>query len=116
MRIVEVNDIASVATEISRGLRARGHDVTFIQPRLVGASLHPLVKPSVGPLRALDWAATVRRIRAGNYDVAHIHYAYLGNLGGLARMPYILHCHGTDLRGATVFTRPFIRNAIRDAR
>lgn len=116
MRIAEINDIASVASEIGAGLRARGHTVDHYYPRLVGARLHPQVKPVTGPIRALDWLDLVRRLRAGRYDLVHIHYAYLGNIGVLGGFPYILHCHGTDLRGGTFVTRPLIANAIRRAR
>ncbi len=116
MRIAEINDIASVASEIGAGLRARGHQVTLFHPRLVGANLHPQIKPITAPIRALDWLDLIRRIRAGNYDLIHIHYAYLGNVGALSNFPYILHCHGTDLRGATTVTRPLIRNALREAK
>lgn len=116
MRIAEINDIASVATEIGAGLRALGHEVDFFAPRLVGARLPSLVKPVTAPVRALDWLDIIRKVRAGNYDLAHIHYAYLGNLGRLGRIPYLLHCHGTDLRGETAFTRPLVRSAVRGAR
>ena len=116
MRIAEINDIASVASEIGAGLRARGHEVTLFHPRLVGASLHPQVKPITAPIRALDWVDMIRRIRRGNFDLVHIHYAYLGNVGALGGFPYILHCHGTDLRGSTLVTRPLIRRALREAR
>jgi glycosyltransferase involved in cell wall biosynthesis len=115
MRIAEINDIASVASEIGAGLRARGHDVTLFHPRLVGANLHPQVKPVTAPIRALDWMDLIRRIRRGNFDLVHIHYAYLGNVGALGGFPYILHCHGTDLRGSTLVTRPLIRRALREA-
>jgi glycosyltransferase involved in cell wall biosynthesis len=74
------------------------------------------VKPVTAPVRALDWLDIIRRVRAGKYDLAHIHYAYLGNLGWLGHIPYLLHCHGTDLRGQTAFTRPLIRTALRHAR
>jgi len=116
MRIAEINDIASVASEIGAGLRARGHEVTLFHPRLVGANLHPQIKPITGPVRALDWLDLIRRIKRGEYDLVHIHYAYLGNIGALGGFPYILHCHGTDLRGGTLFTRPLIRNALKAAR
>lgn len=116
MRVAEINDIAFVATEIGQGLRERGHTVDMFYPRLVGARLHPNIKPITGPVRALDWLDLIRRIRAGRYDVVHIHYAYLGNIGAMGGFPYILHCHGTDLRGSTAFTRPLIRNAIQQAR
>ncbi len=115
MRIVEINDIASVATELGAGLKARGHDVTLIQPRLVGAKLHPALKPVVGPVRAVEWLSLIRTVRQGNFDLAHIHYAYLGMLGALGKFPYILHCHGSDLRSPTTVTRPLIYRALRHA-
>ncbi len=115
MRIAEINDIASVASEIGAGLRARGHEVTLFHPRLVGARLHPNVKPVTAPIRALDWMDLIRRVRAGKFDLVHIHYAYLGNIGTIGGFPYLLHCHGTDLRGATAVTRPLIRRALRNA-
>jgi glycosyltransferase involved in cell wall biosynthesis len=115
MRIAEINDIASVASEIGAGLRERGHEVTLFHPRLVGARLHPNVKPITAPIRALDWMDLIRRVRAGKFDLVHIHYAYLGNVGALGGFPYLLHCHGTDLRGSTPVTRPLIRRALRNA-
>ena len=115
MRIAEINDIASVATEIAAGLRALGHEVDFFAPRLFGARLPTPIKPVTVPARALDWLDIVRHVRAGNYDLAHIHYAYLGNLGRLGHFPYLLHCHGTDLRGESAFTRPLVRSALRHA-
>ena len=115
MRIVEINDIASVASEIGAGLRARGDSVTLIQPRLVGARLHPWLKPTVSPARAIEWVQLIRAIRRGDYDLAHIHYVYLGMLGVLGRFPFILHCHGTDLREATAVTRPLIARALAHA-
>jgi glycosyltransferase involved in cell wall biosynthesis len=105
MRIAEINDVASVASELARGLRARGHVADLIQPRLIGGSLPVMVKPAVAPLRALDWADIVRRVRRDRYDLLHIHYAYLGVLGIAARRPYILHAHGADVWGLTPFTR-----------
>lgn len=115
MRIAEVNDIASVASELTRGLRERGHDVTLIQPRLFGARLHWAVKPIVGPIRALEWTRLVRRLRRERYDIIHIHYAYLGMVGVLGKFPYILHCHGGDIRDITPFTSWITRRALRNA-
>ncbi len=105
MRIAEINDVASVACELARGLRTRGHTVDLIQPRLIGGGLPALVKPVVAPVRAFDWADIIRRVRRHRYDLLHIHYAYLGVLGIAARRPYILHAHGADVWGLTPFTR-----------
>lgn len=116
MRIAEINDIASVASELARGLGARGHEVDLLQPRLAGGGLPAPVKPIVAPARALEWARVIRAVRRGRYDIAHIHYAYLGMLGVAGRFPYVLHCHGTDVRGPAAYTRPLVRRAVLGAR
>jgi glycosyltransferase involved in cell wall biosynthesis len=115
VRICEINDIASVATELSDGLRARGHDVTVIRPRLVGGSLPWMVKPVVGPIRAMEWAQIIQQVRAGQFDMVHIHYAYLGMLGVVGKFPYLLHCHGSDIREMTPFTKPLVEGALSHA-
>jgi glycosyltransferase involved in cell wall biosynthesis len=115
MRIAEVNDIASVASELARGLRDRGHDVTVIQPRLFGGGLHWAVKPVVSPVRLLEWTRLVRRLRAEQYDLIHIHYAYLGMVGVLGKFPYLLHCHGSDIWQITPFTRYITSRALKNA-
>lgn len=115
MRIAEINDIASVASDLAAGLRLRGHDVTLIRPRLIGGSLHWAVKPVVGPVRAVEWAQIIRTIHTGNFDAVHIHYAYLGMLGVIGKFPYILHCHGSDVREINPFTRPMVETSLKHA-
>ena len=115
MHIAEINDIASVASDLGRALRARGHRVTVIRPRLVGGSLPWTIKPVVGPLRAIEWADIIQRLRRDKPDILHIHYAYLGMLGVLGRFPYILHCHGSDVREMTPFTKPLVERALAGA-
>ncbi len=115
MRIAEINDIASVASDLAKGLRDRGHDVTVIRPRLFGGGLPWMVKPVVGPVRGVEWAQIIRKVREGNFDIVHIHYAYLGMMGVLGKFPYMLHCHGSDVREITPFTRPMIQRALRNA-
>ena len=115
MRIAQVNDVASIARELTVGLRGCGHDVTLLQPRLYGGGLPDALKPLVAPVRAFEWARLLRRIRAGNFDLLHIHYAYLGLIGVLAARPYLLHCHGADVWGLTPFTRPLASRALRRA-
>lgn len=115
MRIAEVNDIASVASELVKGLQSRGHSATLIEPRLFGARLHWAIKPLISPIRALEWARLARRLKAEKYEVIHIHYAYLGFIGVLGNFPYILHCHGGDIRDITPFTRWVTSRALKDA-
>lgn len=115
MRIAEINDIASVASDLARGLRGRGHQVTLIQPRLVGGSLPWAIKPVVGPVRAVEWAQIIAQLHRERFDAIHIHYAYLGMLGVLGKLPYLLHCHGSDIRKITPFTMPMVERALRGA-
>jgi glycosyltransferase involved in cell wall biosynthesis len=117
MRFVQVNDIASVASELAVALRRRGHHVDMLYPRLHGATLPPLGKLAVSPLRFLDWVRLAWHIRRGRYDAVHIHYGYLGIVGLIARVPYVLHCHGDDVRDVERrIWAPLIRLAIRKAR
>jgi glycosyltransferase involved in cell wall biosynthesis len=116
VRIAEINDVAFVASELSAGLRARGHDVTLIHPRLVGAGLPAAIKPGVAPIRLLNWIDIARQVRQGNFDAVHIHYAYLGVIGAIGRFPYVLHCHGDDVRDlAQPVRRPIIELALKRA-
>ena len=117
MRFVQVNDIASVASELATALRKRGHEVDLLYPTLHGSNLRPLGKILVSPLRFFDWLKLARRVRAGHYDAVHIHYAYLGIVGLIARVPYVLHCHGDDVRDVERrIWAPLIRMSIRRAR
>lgn len=117
MRFVQVNDIASVASELAVALRRRGHEVDLLYPRLYGAGLSPLWKLAVIPARFADWLRLAWRLRRGDYDAVHIHYAYLGIVGLIARVPYVLHCHGDDVRDVSRRVwAPVIRLAIQRAR
>lgn len=117
MRFVQVNDIASVASELAVALRKRGHEVDLLYPRLYGAHLPPLGKLAVAPLRFVDWARLAWKLRRGNYDAVHIHYGYLGIVGLLAGVPYVLHCHGDDVRDVSRRVwAPVIKLAIRRAK
>lgn len=116
MRFVQVNDIASVASELAAALRKRGHEVDLFYPTLHGSTLPPLGKVLVSPLRFFDWLRLARLLRRGHYDAVHIHYAYLGIVGLIARVPYVLHCHGDDVRDLDRRAwAPLIRLAIRRA-
>lgn len=117
MRFVQVNDIASVASELAVALRKRGHEVDLLYPRLYGAGLSPLWKLAVSPVRFADWMRLAWKLRRGKYDAVHIHYAYLGIVPLMAGVPYVLHCHGDDVRDvARRIWAPVIRVAIKRAR
>jgi len=104
MRIAHVNDIAFVGSTLAREMRRQGHEADLIEPPRVGASIAYPWKAVTFPIRLAGLAATAFRLRRAGYDVVHVHYARLGILGPLSGQPYVLHCHGTDVRGLALGT------------
>ncbi len=117
MRIAIVNDIASVGSVQAAALRAAGLEADLIEPARPGARIPYPWKAVTLPLRLAGLLAAAARIRAGHYDLAHVHYARLGMVGPLAGLPYVLHCHGSDIRGVRpgspwgLEIAPFLRRA-----
>ncbi|HJW21521.1 MAG TPA: glycosyltransferase family 4 protein [Candidatus Limnocylindrales bacterium] len=99
MRIVHVNDLAFVGTTLVRTMRGLGVDAELVRPWRPGAGLPYPWKLAALPLRAAAIAAAGLRLRVEAPDVVHVHYARLGMFGPLAGRPYVLHCHGSDVRG-----------------
>ena len=97
--IAHVNEIASVASTLAGEQRRRGMSVTVMDPAKPGARLPSPWKLAVAPLRVPALAATTARIAIERTDLVHVHYATQAIVGRLARRPYVVHCHGTDVRG-----------------
>lgn len=53
------------------------------------------------PLRAWPLAPTIFRVRTGDFDLVHVHYATHALVGPMSRTPFVVHCHGSDVRGVT---------------
>lgn len=117
MRILHVNDVANVATTLATFQRERGHTVEVLRLRLLGGARSSAVKALALPARAAELVRVHRHVAAGDFDVVHIHYAYLGMLGALGRYPYVLHCHGTDVRLGLrdAIRRPLVLRALAGA-
>jgi len=85
MKVVMVHDCAYVAYELRKGLVKRGVEVEHV---FFSGS------PKVATLK-MAWK--LRRIKC---DLVHAHFcrssAYAAYLSG---KPYIVHCHGSDIRG-----------------
>ena len=117
MRIALVNDIAHVPSTLAEGLRFRGHEAEVFRLRLVGGKLPTWAKALLLPWRGTEIRTLNRRLWAGRFDIIHIHFAYLGWAGILGRYPYVLHCHGTDVRRNLNqgYQRPFIVKSLKSA-
>lgn len=119
MRVAQVNDIASVASTLTRALRSAGVETDLIEPSHPGAGWSYPWKLATFPVRLAALLASAVGIRFGRYDVVHVHYARLGVLGALSGRPYVIHCHGSDVRGVRprsawgFVMRPFLARAAR---
>jgi glycosyltransferase involved in cell wall biosynthesis len=98
VKIIHVREISNVAATLVDGLRRLGHEAELRPMRTHRAEAAPLSRALNLPSRLGEAVATSRYVRRGRFDIVHIHWAYMGWLGILGRYPYLLHCHGSDLR------------------
>jgi glycosyltransferase involved in cell wall biosynthesis len=98
MKIVHVREISNVAATLVDGLRRLGHeaDLKLMQTRRTEASAAR--RALLLPDRLREAASINRYVRRGGFDIVHIHWAYMGWMGIVGGYPYLLHCHGSDLR------------------
>lgn len=90
--------MANVPANLVSGLSELGHEAELYQPFTGGAGVSLPGKFGLMGSRLLEAFRLGAKVRRDEYDLIHIHYAYFGTLGILGRFPYILHCHGTDVR------------------
>ena len=98
LRVAHVNDIASVGSTMVTALRDAGVDAQLYRLPAPGAALDYPWKALTLPLRVVMLEALGLRLRTARYDVVHVHYATHGFIGPLTGTPFVIHCHGTDIR------------------
>jgi len=98
MRILHVNTINQVANYHARALADLGYVSTIYQPSVVGGHARLPIKLALIPWRVLDWRHIVGKLNQNYFDLVHIHWASYGVLGLASRVPFVVQCHGTDVR------------------
>lgn len=99
LAIVHVNDIAWVASTLQAAQRRRGYAADLIDPPKPGASLRWPWKILSVAMRVPILVGTAVHIRRRSYAIVHVHYATQALPALLSRRPFVVHCHGTDIRG-----------------
>jgi hypothetical protein len=111
IRVLHVNDVAGVASAAVASAQAHG-----LPWRLWTL---PAVRGAAVPVKAWRRARELARFRAAGRaaDVLHVHYGLFGYYAWSVRRPYLLHLHGTDVRGNlnSSALRPLVLAAIRHA-
>jgi len=98
MRILYVHGINQVAKIYGNALRKRGHSVSLYEPSLAGGHAHLPIKLAMIPGRVLDMRHIVSKLNPKYFDLVHIHWASYGVLGLVSRIPFVVECHGSDVR------------------
>lgn len=110
MRILYVNNINQVAEVYTHELHRRGHCTELFQPSLIGGFAPLPIKLALMPVRVIDMRRIHGKLNAKHFDIIHIHWASYGMLGLLSNVPFIVHCHGSDVRER--LKQPFFRPAL----
>ncbi len=98
MRILHVHPINQVAQNYMRGLAELGHTGTLYEPSLAGGHAPLPIKLAMMPGRLFNLRHVVGDLNQTHYDLVHIHWASYGILGLVSKIPYIVQCHGSDVR------------------
>lgn len=98
MRILYVNNMNQLAKTYGKALVQRGHSVKVYEPSFVGASAPLPIKLAMMLVRILTMSRIVGHLSPKYFDLVHISWASYGVLGFVSRVPFIVHCRGSDVR------------------
>ncbi|HCI78608.1 MAG TPA: hypothetical protein DHW02_02840, partial [Ktedonobacter sp.] len=98
MHILHIHNINKVAETFGRELAQRGHSFSLYHPDLAGSGASLPVKIAQMPKRLFSLRDIVKDLHSDKFDIAHIHWASYGFLGLTANIPFIIECHGDDVR------------------
>ncbi len=110
MRILYVHGINQVAETYGKYFASHGHFFSLYEPKLTGGNSPLPIKLASMPGRLFDLRQVVGRLDAKFFDLVHIHWASYGILGLTSRIPFIVECHGSDVR--TRLQHPFFRSIL----
>jgi glycosyltransferase involved in cell wall biosynthesis len=110
VRILHVNDLNQVASTYASALEEHGHSVSIYRPSLAGAGAPLPLKLAAVPWRLLDLRRVIGRLNTEHFDILHVHWASYGLIGDVGRIPFVVQCHGSDVRGR--MTNRVLRTAL----
>ena len=115
MRVLSIHNINRVAETYGKVLAQQGHTVTVYEPSLAGGAAPLPIKLALMPARIISLRKIVSKLNPNNFDLVHIHWATYGALGLVSRVPYVVECHGNDVRERLEhpFFRPVLTTILR---
>jgi glycosyltransferase involved in cell wall biosynthesis len=98
MRILYVRNINQIAEIYAQELTRRHHFTKVYEPNLTGDFRLPPLKFMSMPERIFDLRHVIGQLSSQHFDILHIHWASYGILGLESRIPFVVECHGSDVR------------------
>ncbi len=98
MRILYIYNINQVAQTYGDKLALDGYTVQIFEPSLAGGSAPLPMKLLSMPGRMLDLRRVLGILNKEHFDLVHIHWASYGILGLVSKIPFVIECHGSDVR------------------
>src|SRR5260370_36632265 len=98
MRILYVHNINRVAETYATELARGGHTMKLYEPDLRGGHASLPIKVARMPGRIFSLRDIVGELSPEHFDLVHIHWASYGILGLMSKIPFVVECHGTDVR------------------
>jgi glycosyltransferase involved in cell wall biosynthesis len=97
LRVLHVNDCAGVAKNLVVGLNSNGVEAELFQPKIGTYRVSKLRRAMLPFTRTMEAFRLGDFVRRNHFDIVHIHYARFAYMAFLSQLPYVLHCHGSDL-------------------
>jgi glycosyltransferase involved in cell wall biosynthesis len=114
--VLHVNDVAGVASTLSREVSRLGFRSAVFQPTL-GTYARPLTQRAALVVTRPKEALRLRRTyREGAFSFLHVHFGSFGAMGIVAGGPQVIHCHGSDVVGGALVHRLVTRLLLPAAR
>lgn len=98
MRILYVHNINRVAEIYAAEMERGGHTIKLYEPDVRGGNARLPVKLAMMPRRVLSLRHLIGELKPDYFDLVHIHWASYGILGLLSKIPFVVECHGSDVR------------------
>ncbi len=111
MRILYIYNINQVAGTYGAQLASHGYSVKIFEPSLVGGSASLPVKLANMPGRVWSLRHVLSMLNKDSFDLVHILWASYGIVGLMSHIPFVIECHGSDVRFRA--THPFFRSVLK---
>ena len=98
VRVVQVGDVAAVGPALEAALAGRAEVISVPFPQ-AGARQPMWLKAAYAPFRMVQALRVGRAVNRLRPDVVHIHWLPNALVGPVLTAPWIIHCHGSDVRG-----------------